>query len=747
MISNKNNRVPVTGYVNRLSARPGETLEFKLSVEPPPEPNRPQLAKDERYPPSNPYESTLSTWLTHCICADPNPDGPGIIERSADQWYARESHQAKQQAIRAGSYGLCTTQVEFKDSDAITLTARIWPTLTKDSNQCILSMGALSLCISQENKLQCQLHNQALQSKQAIKLRQWIEVSASLQIIDGQLVMILKWQSIGNSSETDNGEVCQLTLNDINLHNTFESSQSIVVAAQQLGEHIEHCFNGKIEAPSVTIKYRGEQYRRDIAWDFSERMSSCTVPGLHEPTDELSLINYPSRAMTGSTWKGQEMSWRHAPQLYGAIHFHEDDLVDVGWDTTFSWQIPEFMPSGVYVLHISDGANEDAIPFFVCSPKDKPAHRVCVLIPTFTYVIYGNHARPDYEPSWQQKMSEVGAYPHNPAVYIGYGLSTYNNHSDGSGVCHASHRRPLFNLRPGYMTFGNTECSGLRHFQADSHLLAWLDAHNIGFDVVTDHELNDEGVSCIERYDILMTTSHPEYHTNDTLDALTAYRDNGGHLSYLGGNGFYWRIALHPENTNTLEIRRAEDGIRAWAAEPGEYYQAFDGQYGGLWRRNGRPPQALSGLGFTAQGQFTGSYYRRRQIDKSLEWIFEGIDDEIIGDFGLCGGGAAGYELDRADTRLGTPEQAQVIASSENHDEDFILVPEEMLTHITTLPGPQAEELLRADIIWCEFDGGGSIFSVGSITFCGALPHNNFDNSISRLLLNVLKHVSPQSIL
>ncbi|MFT6308228.1 MAG: N,N-dimethylformamidase, partial [Halioglobus sp.] len=79
---------------------------------------------------------------------------------------------------------------------------------------------------------------------------------------------------------------------------------------------------------------------------------------------------------------------------------------------------------------------------------------------------------------------------------------------------------------------------------------------------------------------------------------------------------------------------------------------------------------------------------------------------------------------------------------SENHGQDFILVPEEMLTHLTTLPGVASKELLRADIIWFDVAGGGSVFSVGSITFCGSLPHNGFDNSISTLLQNVVQQVS-----
>jgi len=42
-------------------------------------------------------------------------------------------------------------------------------------------------------------------------------------------------------------------------------------------------------------------------------------------------------------------------------------------------------------------------------------------------------------------------------------------------------------------------------------------------------------------------------------------------------------------------------------------------------------------------------------------------DDEVIGDFGLVGGGAAGLELDRYDLEFGTPHIANLLARSENH--------------------------------------------------------------------------------
>ena len=100
-----------------------------------------------------------------------------------------------------------------------------------------------------------------------------------------------------------------------------------------------------------------------------------------------------------------------------------------------------------------------------------------------------------------------------------------------------------------------------------------------------------------------MTGSHPEYHTPRMLDAFQTYRDTGGRLVYLGGNGFYWKIARQPLQPGVIEIRRAEGGIRAWAADAGESYHQLDGGYGGLWRRNGRPPQALTGLGVFGAGR------------------------------------------------------------------------------------------------------------------------------------------------
>jgi N,N-dimethylformamidase len=433
------------------------------------------------------------------------------------------------------------------------------------------------------------------------------------------------------------------------------------------------------------------------------------------------------------------------------------------------------MKSGNYALLLQfgdDGDDEDNhykdnIPFFVVPPKGKKQADLAVLVSTFTYTIYGNHARGEWEadPNWKsawkgETNTHMGSYPYNPREHPEHGWSTYNTHLDGSGISLASWKRPLLNLRIGYLTFPYPEIngSGLRHYPADTHLTAWLEAKGIEYDIITDWELHTEGCDVLKPYRVVTTGSHPEYHSEASLDALRDYRNlHAGRLMYLGGNGFYWKIAVGTDDQGSsgiLEIRRGEGGIRAWASDPGEYYHQLDGQYGGLWRRNGRAPQALMGVGFTAQGNFVGSYYkvnRKARANPRTSWMFEGISDDNnkIGNYGLSGHGAAGFELDRTDVALGTPEHAVVVASSEGHiipdnaasstsASAWVLVFEERLTHHGNLVGVPDQDLIRADLAFFETHSGGAVFSTGSITYCGSLLTNNCNNDISILTKNVL---------
>ena len=222
---------------------------------------------------------------------------------------------------------------------------------------------------------------------------------------------------------------------------------------------------------------------------------------------------------------------------------------------------------------------------------------------------------------------------------------------------------------------------------------------------------------------------------------MTGFLDQGGRLMYLGGNGFYWRHAYHPENPAIIEVRRAETGERYWIAEPGEYYHCFTGEFGGLWRRIGIAPNTLVGAGTVATGYDAFRPYRRTEHshDARAGFIFDGIgDDEIIGDFDRPEGGVAGIELDAGDHALGTPLHTLVVARSFGHTAHMRLALEETMFHHQPIHGEESDKVC-AELLFFECGDGGGVFTTGSIAWCGGLSFNNYDNNVSRLTGNVLR--------
>ena len=114
------------------------------------------------------------------------------------------------------------------------------------------------------------------------------------------------------------------------------------------------------------------------------------------------------------------------------------------------------------------------------------------------------------------------------------------------------------------------------------------------------------------------------------------------------------------------------------------------------------------------------------------------MPDEIIGDFGLIGGGAAGIELDCITTDLGSPPNMLRLASSEGHSPMMLLVNEEFGV-VPANPGGDQNPRVRADMAFGETPAGGALFATASIAWCGSLSHNGYDNNVSTITANVLK--------
>jgi N,N-dimethylformamidase len=709
--------LPVTGYLDRFSHRPGEVFTAFVSL---------------------PEGSSYRARLVRVISADPNPDGPGIRLEDFSGRFDRQI-AGHRQPIALGSHGIVERGPLGGSGAPRTWSILVCPTLPHIEGAVFAEeAGAchMSLSVSGDGATaRLRWPGGAADVSTAARMlpNYWYRVWVGADPASG-LVVVGQQRLDGDAPVCVRATAAGLVLPD---------GGTIMFAAEKATAPARH-FTGKLEDPAILlgcVEAWPSSFDVLAAWDFSRDIPTQTIADTGLQACHGRLVNLPTRAVVGAGWTGAEHCWRHAPRDYAAIHFHADDLGDCGWQPSFTWTVPDDMPSGAYALHLTCAGGEDFLPLYVLPKREGPFAPVVFLASTFTYQAYANHARGNADADYVSRVAAWGAYPFNPDQYPLYGRSTYNVHLDGSGIAFSSRLRPMLTMRPGFLTFNDARGSGLRHYPADTHLLAWLDAKGIAFDIVSDEDLDDGGVELLRPYRVVLTGSHPEYHTPRTLDALAAYTKDGGRMAYLGGNGFYWRVARDPSMPGAIELRRAEGGVRTWAAEPGEYYHQLDGAYGGLWRRNRRPPQMLAGIGFSGQGLFEGTHYRLLPAahDPRFAWIFAGIDGDIIGDYGLSGGGSAGFEMDRADTALGTPDGTVILARSEDPPASFFTVPEEVLAGRRTVSGERLEDLMRAEIVYFETEGGGAVFSVGSITFCGSLWRNGFEGPVSQLLENVVR--------
>lgn len=708
----------LTGYSDLLYCRPGETIGFKVNCS------------------SSEYRADI----VRIFCGDTNPEGPGFREHVVET-PANGVHPGRTQDIAAGSYVEVPNDTVLQSLSSFTLQAYVWPTTPDKGEQGLITKwsgsAGFALVVDGAGTIALKTadgqRHQTVSVGKPMQVRRWYRVGASVDAATG--VATVFQVPLDPVPGIDDAGTVEARLG-------YVPTQADVPLRFAAFDGPAAVFNGKIDNPRV---WRDAE-RLDVVgnWDFSVDMASQVAVDVSPNGLHGTVVNFPARAMTGWNWTGEQMDYKQDPGQWGAIHFHDDDLYDAGWSTDFALTVPETMTSGLYAARLRSDDAEEYIPFTV-GPAPGKELRTALVLPTASYLAYGNdHLGTDGGNG--ELLNNILNVLTPPDLFLNehweYGGSLYDEHSDGSGICYSSRLRPLLQMRPKVQCLlGGFGSSKLWQFNADTHIVDWLRARDIGVDVYTDEELHHAGYSLLEPYSVVLTGSHPEYTSTEMWDAYHSYTHRGGRLMYLGGDGFYWRIAYHPQCPGIIELRRAETGVRAWAANPGEYYQNFDGRYGGLWLRQGRAPQQLVGVGFSCQGFDVSSYYRRQpdSFAPEMAFVFAGVgDDELIGDFGLIGGGAAGLELDRSGAELGTPPNAHLLASSERHTNAYYLVPEEFLETGPAL-GADENPNARADIVFMETPDAGAVFSVGSIAWAGSLSSNDYDNNVSRITENVLR--------
>jgi N,N-dimethylformamidase len=724
------------GYADRISAAPGETVSFKVSTD---------LAG---------YDASI----VRLIHGDAS--GPGFKEEIVT---TAGTHAGRKQHAHAGSYGLVAEAAGIDLAGGFTLRAWICPTTPAKGVQGILaqwSSGAgWALVIGEAGGLALWIGDGStvhkVESGTPLRARQWYFVAAAFDAAAGSLR--LRREAL-SSFPQDQPVATTMSRPGIRLRPAGVPLTFGALAPEQGGRAggARGLYNGKIDGPAVFrrpladaeidgLRRGGSPWPDGLvgAWDFSAAIASATLLDVGPDRRHGRAVNMPMRAVTGHNWTGDEIDFKHAPEQYGAIHFHDDDIEDAGWDTDFTWQVPDDARSGFYAARLRAGEHEDHIPFFVRPAVGVARGRAVVLAPTFTYLAYSNEthrAMPRHQAVYTKRAMVKDRLDLYLDEHKEFGISLYDVHSDGSGSCYSSHLRPIPSLRPKYRQW---QFGCPRHLAADLYLIDWLEHTGVAYDVVTDHDLHHHGQALLAPYAVVLTGTHPEYWSAQMRDAMAGYLAAGGRQMYLGGNGYYWVTSLDPERPHVAEVRKGIAGTRAWNSAPGELYHSSTGELGGLWRHRGKPPNQIVGVGFKAMGYDAPTPGYRRQpgsFDARAAFIFEGIgSDEVIGEFGLALGGAAGDELDRIDFDLGTPPHTLLLASAAGHSAYYVPVVEDH-NEMSDIVIVEQRSLVRADMVYFETGAGGAVFSTGAITWCGSLSHNGYDNNVARITGNVLRH-------
>jgi N,N-dimethylformamidase len=712
--------IALMGYPSQWSVRAGTPVEFMVSVR----------------------ADSFQAEIVRITGRGPRLEGDGppvSFERvpgPADGTYPGAEHQTV-----SGSYGVAGG-LEASPAGEGSLAAWIYPTLPGAGRwQSALTwlgqdgQAALALGIDPDGSAAVRYRGPAGDLATAavpgpLEGRQWYYLAASVRPATGEIVI-----AVQQLSHRGRQPATVVTVAAPELAATPLGTGALVAALGTgpavpgaLTSVTDGSYNGKVDCPQALPQ------ALDGVGLLRRSAEAQPTPGLAD----LALVNSPQLRATGHNWSGQVLDWRVRPAEYGATWYHDDDLADAGWPAAFRWEVPAATPSGMYATRITAGDAEDVISFYVRPADGAPTAALAVLIPTFTYTIYSNF----YHPA--RAARDDGASADQIAgAFLGehreLGLSLYCKHRDGSGVAHVSSRRPMIDQRPWHRI--DTRGNAGRELSGDLYLLDWLEHEGIAYDTITDDDLHAEGAALLAPYAGVITGGHPEYVSEEMLDALGTYLDEGGNLAYLGGNGFYWVTTVAAGAPHLLEVRRGRSGSRTWTGEPGEGYHG-SGEPGGHWVDRGRAPQALTGVGFCAQGGGSGAGYARTadSDDPRAAFIFDGIGrDEVIGNFGLKLDGAAADELDRADPALGTPAGTLVVATTRGAHNDTYQRAVEEVEEMSARQGGSQTEYVRADMTFLETPGGGSVFSVGSIAWSTSLSYAGYDNNVAGVTRNVLR--------
>ena len=428
---------------------------------------------------------------------DRSPEAPPFLTEPVPSELNGRQFAGRAQEIPTGSYVRVPHSPRLSPPSSFTLHAWVYPTRLPgagDEPQGLLCNGGrdagFALVLEPGGSLGLRLGGARASTGMPLQERHWCFVAATVARDDSQgLAEVSLYQipakhwPVGSGAFHPEPQTLAITTGTASplplllaaLHNPSEKGGDVV-----LSNH----FCGKLDSPGILGEALGPDDvsrlaesgdgsfpSRVASWDFS----AGTGVVVHDRCGEHDgiAVNAPTRGATGHSYSGEEVDprlrpaewsgkqphdhpWHDQPGcvsktsakiVWTGCHFHDTDLDDACWEQSFEWRIPQGTPAGFYAARVftSEG-EEDMVPFIVSSTPGETGNTLCFLAPTVSYLAYSNQIFNGNPHGAEQGLEGL---PAEDAQMRESGLlSLYDLHSDKSGVCYSSSRRPLLNLRP-----------------------------------------------------------------------------------------------------------------------------------------------------------------------------------------------------------------------------------------------------------------------------------------------------------
>ena len=151
--------VPLVGYSDRLSGRPGDRINFMVS----------SLYKDD-----------FTAQLFRSVNADPNPEGQGIIEYACDDIFPKKSFSSREQKFCPGSYGITEKPLKMSVDDKVSFSVTIYPTLKTSSPQSLIQFGQFCLTLNPKGHASFSFGSQTITTVDVVTVRRWYRIEAQI---------------------------------------------------------------------------------------------------------------------------------------------------------------------------------------------------------------------------------------------------------------------------------------------------------------------------------------------------------------------------------------------------------------------------------------------------------------------------------------------------------------------------------------------------------------------------------------